>query len=453
MSPRTPAVPGGNRIPGNRTLAVTTATALTAVGLSLMPDGGRDAAALDITGPCAIAAAEGFGEGPMSPDYIRPTGHRKATMIMVDFPDIPATGNARERADFFAAYGDRYLDLASYGTYDLELVPTPEWIRMPKPWTAYGVKRGISSATMQAYVQDAIDAARARGTDFGDSDFVYVVADENVPARPTVSQANVFENLRAGDHRIRAAALVFGRGNDSATWQRGNFVHEANHLYGLPDLYNSRNGASVEYAGGWDTMSMAGISDLIGWHKWKFGWLADEQVACVPAGTSSHTLRPIGAPGANIAVVKTGPTSAVVAETRTRTGLDKDICTEGVLVYTVDSSVPTGRGPVRVVDSAPHSKGGTACASRSPAELAELGDAPFGVDESHTFANGVRIGVTGREDDGSHRVRITKPALTPDDPDATGTPDATASSDAPAAPVPGPGLHRGPGVYGVHRPH
>lgn len=402
------AAAGHRRIPGTRAIAVSTATALTAVVMALAPQG--SAAAPVVTGDCAIAGTEGFSEGPTGPEFIQPTGHRKAAMIMVDFEDVPAVTPAAERAAFFAEYGDRYLDMSSYGTYQLDLEPTRTWIRMPRPWSSYGIERGIGSEVMRAYVQDAVDAALAQGTDFSGTDFVYVVADDNVPARPTVSQANTFDDLHAGDHELRAAALVFGRSTDSAVWQRGNFVHEANHLYGLPDLYNVERGASVEYAGGWDTMSMAGISDLIGWHKWKFGWIRDDQVACVTGGTSSHTLKPIGSPdGATLAVVKTSEHSAVVAEARTRTGLDSSICTEGVLLYTVDSSVPTGHGPVRVVDSEPGSGGGPACRDRSPEELAELGDAPLGPGESHTFADGVRVTVTGHAD-GRYRVRVTAPA-------------------------------------------
>ncbi|AXK32657.1 peptidase M6 [Streptomyces armeniacus] len=406
------AVPARHRIPGCRAIAVVTATALSTLGLALLP-GGDEADALDISGPCAIDGAPGFGEGPTNAEYIRPEGHKKATMIMVDFSDIPARTPAAERAAFFSDYGKRYLDQSSYGSYRLDLEPTRQWIRMPGTWSSYDIRRGIKSEGMRKYVQDAIDAARAQGTDFGDTEFVYVVADDNVPAQPTVSQANTFDSLHAGPRDIRGAALVFGRRADSATWQRGNFVHEANHLYGLPDLYNVYNGASVEFAGGWDTMSMAGISDLMGWHKWKFGWLTDRQVACVNGpGTSTHALKPIGSPdGANIAVVKTGPSTAIVAEARTKTGLDGKICGEGVLLYTVNSGVETGRGPIRVVDSMPRSEGGSACADRSPMELAELGDAPFRTGDAHTFANGVRVAVTGGTGKpGAHyTVRVSKP--------------------------------------------
>ncbi|MDK1475606.1 peptidase M6 [Streptomyces sp. 549] len=369
----------------------------------------RPGAGPDISGPCAIAPEPNgwVGVGPYDGRHLRPQGTHRATLVMADFPDLPAVSDAAARSSFFTDYALDHLRQSSYGGYRQVMEPTADWVRMPQPWTAYGVGRGTSAAVMQRYVQDAVDAALAAGTDFAGTDLVFVVADSNVPADPMVSQAHTFTSLSAGGRTLRAAALVFGRKGDSAAWQRGNFVHEAHHLFGLPDLYNTRNGASVEFAGAWDPMSLADRSDLLGWHKWKYGWLDGPQVACVGPGTARHLLKPIGSPdGASIAVVRTGPATALVAEARTRVGLDRRICTEGVLLYTVDSSVPTGRGPVRVVDAAPGSRGGAACGGgRDSAETAELADAPFQPGSRHRVA-GVTVEVLARSADG-YSVRIS----------------------------------------------
>ncbi|NLU67617.1 peptidase M6 [Streptomyces sp. HNM0574] len=401
------------RTRGRGASALASTTALATATLIVVPVNTAAAAAHTppMSGPCAVDPGPGFDEGPPASDLVHPVGHKKAAMIMVDFPDLPASAEAADRSSFFADYGRAHLDRASYGKYQLDLEATPKWIRMPRPWSSYGISRGNPPETTRAYVQDALDAAREQaGTDFAGTDVVYVVADENVPASPSVSQANVFTGLRTGDQTIHGAALVFGRHQDSALWQRGNFVHEGHHLYGLPDLYNVSRGATVEWAGGWDTMSMAGISDLLGWHKWKLGWLGRDQVNCLDStGTETHRLDPVGGKdGARITVARTGPSRAVVAEARTRTGLDGEICSEGVLLYTVDSRVATGEGPVRVADSRPHSKGGAACGGREPAALAELGDAPFRPGESHTLPGGVTVRVIGGTPDGGYSIRVTK---------------------------------------------
>ncbi|MBO8192724.1 peptidase M6 [Streptomyces oryzae] len=406
-APDAGAEPGIRRSPAHRR-ALAAATALATACLTLAP--AEVAAAEGITGPCAIAPGDGTDEGPMDPAYVRPNGHKRALMLMVDFSDHPATGPAGERARFFSRYGDRFWNRASFGKYRLETHTSSDWIRMPRPWSSYGITRGIPAGVMRGYVQDALEAARRQGTEVRDADVVFVVADSNLPAAPTVSQAHTFDGLRAAGTRVRGAALIFGRASDSALWQRGNFVHEAHHLYGLPDLYNVAENASVEYAGGWDTMSMAGISDLLGWHKWKFGWLPRSRVGCVTSpGTTEHTLSPVSSQDAGLAVIRTGRHRAIVAEARARRGLDRDICAEGVLLYTVDSGRPTGEGPVRVVDSRPHSGGGAACADRLPTELAEMSDAPFAPGESHTFSGGIRITVTKATGHGGYRVRVHVP--------------------------------------------
>ncbi len=75
--------------------------------------------------------------------------------------------------------------------------------------------------------------------------------------------------------------------------------------------------------------------DLFGWHKWKLGWLDPRQVRCVQgAGPARLTLEPLaaapgvpvagaaGAPafglgrGTKLAVVRTGPDSALAFEAR-----------------------------------------------------------------------------------------------------------------------------------------
>ncbi|GAA4667896.1 M6 family metalloprotease domain-containing protein [Streptomyces chumphonensis] len=399
------------RAPGRRPVPAA-ATALVAALLALVPLPERAGARWDgdVGGPCAIAPEpRGWvGEGPYTGRHLRPLGEQTATVLMVDFPDLPARSRAAERAAHFTDYAAEHLRRSSHGRYRPRFEPSDGWLRMPRPWPDYGIERGIPTATLQRYVEDAIGAATDRGVEFAETDLLIVVADDNVPASPMTSQAQTFTALRAGGSSVTAAAVVFGREGDSPDWQRGNFVHETLHLFGLPDLYDTTRGASTEFVGAWDPMSVAARSDLLGWHKWKFGWLADEDVACLPEG-GTGLLRPVAAPGGgSLAVVPTGRATAFVAEARTRTGLDEGICTEGVLLYTVDSGVRTGHGPVRVLDSTPGSGGGERCGAREQGALAELGDAPVRPGGGlRAGAAGVTVEVIERTDEG-YRVRITR---------------------------------------------
>ncbi|MDQ1069888.1 hypothetical protein QFZ32_005328 [Streptomyces canus] len=149
-------------------------------------------------------------------------------------------------------------------------------------------------------------------------------------------------------------------------------------------------------------------NDLLGWHKWKLGWLDAAQVNCLTArGTSEHTLTPLARPGlgTKLLFVPLGSRTGYAVELRTREGNDETVCRPGVLVYKVDADVDTGRGPVRVYDSRRNSGGCT----RSPNVQAELSDASFAVgEEFRDPGQGVRVRVVGADGDGDYRVRVTR---------------------------------------------
>jgi hypothetical protein len=162
--------------------------------------------------------------------------------------------------------------------------------------------------------------------------------------------------------------------------------------------------------GHWDIMSedWGANNDLLGWHKWKLGWLGSEQISCAAMpGTSDHTLEPLAAPGGpKLAFVPLSGQSGYAVEVRTAEGNDEAVCRPGVLIYKVSSDVDTGRGPVSVEDSTQDSGGCT----RRPNVHAELSDAAFQPGETFTDrTNGIRIAVLEKDADGHYRIRITRP--------------------------------------------
>src|SRR5204862_439379 len=108
------------------------------------------------------------------------------------------------------------------------------------------------------------------------------------------------------------------------------------------------------------------------WDKWRMGWLTDSQVRCVTATSrADFVLSPLGRRGGVKAVVlRTGLRTAVVAEYRTRSGLDAGQCSSGVLIYKVNAGLASGAGPVRVSDARRVSSSGGKCGA--------LGDAAYG---------------------------------------------------------------------------
>lgn len=96
---------------------------------------------------------------------------------------------------------------------------------------------------------------------------------------------------------VANASFVYSRQDDgSGSYAETGYrvlPHENGHVFGLPDLYTHEGGGAV---GHWDIMSEDwGVeNDLLGWHKWKLGWLDETQVGCVAAvGTAEYTLTPL----------------------------------------------------------------------------------------------------------------------------------------------------------------
>ncbi|MEV0225338.1 M6 family metalloprotease domain-containing protein [Streptomyces sp. NPDC050704] len=390
--------------------------------------------------------------------YPRPTRRLDAVMVFLSFPDAePLTTPAELTADHFPATS-RFFERASYGRFQLRPNPLAEWIQMPRTATSYAIRRDWNPAQRSAYLRDALAAADER-VDFSRYDVVYFVADPDAPGvdSDATKVVNLDTPLRADGKDIRRVVTVF----EKHPPDRLVLAHETGHVFDLPDLYHRPTDGEGDwdtYVGDWDLMgSQFGLApDLFGWHKWKLGWLEPRQVACVRGagnGGTRLTLEPLGAgpgvgvaaagaevgvgagagdgvygaggaafgtgvgavgagseavafgsgSGTKLAVVRTGPDSAVAIEARGPVGNDGAACSQGVLVYRVRSAAESGRGPIEVVDAHPTTE---ACPDDSV--YPPLADAPVGLGESFTVpGEDVRIEVEDRTASGAWTVTIS----------------------------------------------
>jgi hypothetical protein len=145
--------------------------------------------------------------------------------------------------------------------------------------------------------------------------------------------------------------------------------------------------------------------DLFAWHKLKLGWLDADQMDCVTApGTTEHTLTPVEtAGGKKLVVVRTGTDTAYAVESRRATGLDAEACDTGPLVYSIDSPLQSGMGPVRVIDATPGSPQTSRCRDADRGTLHPGG--------SLMTPDGVRFELVAQTAD-TDTVRVTRPATT-----------------------------------------
>jgi M6 family metalloprotease-like protein len=370
-------------------------------------------------GPCRIASATAvqMSEGlPTAPGYARSTGRIRALNLMIDFPDTTGPGKALDRLAEFFPQTSEWFRTSSYGRLDYRSeTPLRNWLRMPLPFAEYGIERGAPYEPGYRRLVEDIVAIADRDVDFSAYDLVNVLVTPNAGPSALETVLSVTFSGNADAPQADGAALsntsfVYSRQDDgSGSYGDTGYrvlPHENGHVFGLPDLYTVGGGGSV---GHWDIMSedWGANNDLLGWHKWKLGWLDDEQIGCAAGtGSSDYLLGPLAAPGGpKMAFVPISKESGYAVEVRTRAGNDEAVCEPGVLVYLVDAGVDTGRGPVTIEDSTENSGGCT----RRPNVHAELSDAPYlpgqsFVDRDHR----IRISVLSREPDEHFRVRVTR---------------------------------------------
>ncbi|MGW0824139.1 M6 family metalloprotease domain-containing protein [Streptomyces sp. NPDC002845] len=409
---------------------LTSLTALAATSLIAAPS-----TAVPLSAACTLQRTDAHhseGLDTWNTAYPRPDRSLDAVLVFLSFPDsTPLTTPDELTADHFPATS-RFFEHASYGKFALRPHPGRQWLEMPQSSTAYAIRRDWNPAHRAAYLRDALATADPH-VDFSRYDIVYFIADPDAPGvdSDATKVVNLDTPLKADGTGIRRVVTVF----ENHPPDRLVLAHETGHVFDLPDLYHrpvDGKGDWDTYVGDWDLMgSQFGLApDLFGWHKWKLGWLEQRQVACVRGpGTTRLTLEGLGvgptagaagAPGSHatevpdpasfgsgrgtkLAVVRTGPDSALVFEARDAVGNDGSLCARGVLVYRVRSATESGAGPIEVLDAHPRTE---ACWSDSV--YPPLADAPVGVGESFTVpGENVRVQVDGRTGSGAWTVRIT----------------------------------------------
>ncbi|WP_373304980.1 M6 family metalloprotease domain-containing protein [Streptomyces lucensis] len=372
-----------------------------------------------LVSPCLVRGVREvqMTEGLPTPrGYSRSTGTVHALTLMVDFADAPGQGSAMDRFHEFFPQTQEWFHAASYGRLDYRPeTPVTNWLRMPKTFREYGIERGAPfDPGYRQLVQDIVAAADPK-VDFRSYDLLNVLVTPN--AGPSALDTVLSVTFAGNDDApvadgvpVANASFVYSRQDDgSGSYARTGYrvlPHENGHTFGLPDLYTQEGGGTV---GHWDIMSedWGANNDLLGWHKWKLGWLDVTQVGCAATrGSVEFVLTPLYKPGGGkLILLPIDAESSYALELRTQGGNDEDVCRPGVLIYKIDASVDTGRGPITVYDS----HRGTGGCTHSPNVHTELSDAPFSPGE--TFKDprhAIMVRVLGEDAEGNYRVRITR---------------------------------------------
>jgi M6 family metalloprotease-like protein len=295
-------------------------------------------------------------------------------VLFVQFPNrlaanSPAGWTTMQPYMDFIQPASAWWKTASYGQLDVQFV-SPQassslgWITMDKNANLY--TWDAQTHNMFAYAREAFQKAYDQlGIKADDYDEVLIMPARgssglpngpgNINRDPTDGEQTNTNQVGYVDHdgKPRYVSTVITAGNDMFSWGYRWLNHEFGHTVGLPDLYmySPTNVAGVRvnqffWVGGWNIMGNIGghAGDYSGIQKYKLRWIRDDQVDVVSqTGSSTHAITPLETPGGTkIVVIRTGLSTAYVAELRTKLGvdgLDNRARYQGVLLYRVNDSL------------------------------------------------------------------------------------------------------------------
>lgn len=387
-----------------------------AVGASAVPEAAPDPEPKACSPSLYSAPYTEMNEGTTNSELpLKPGARIRAVMLFVDFPNLHSSQSTTTLYDRLIPRSRSWFNEVSYGRVQLDVTPVNRWYRMPHSIGSYGLADGISWEEHHHYMGDAIAAADA-DFDFSGYDVVYVMAAKGTPVeRSPAFHAYLGSGIHADGTELRYGSTFFEDTHLDARYAANVLIHETGHLLGLPDLYDvpdPRFWSLFRFAGGWDMMSWNDPGGhFLAWQKWKLGWLEPSELTCLEGpGQLTTTISPLERTGGLKAiVVQTGISSAYVVEARKRIGQDSGLCEDGVLIYSVDASVRTGYGPVRV-QRAQRDIGGDALNRCGPLNNATFDSARGEVDLFVDDAAGLRVKILSSSARG-YRVRVTRTSL------------------------------------------
>ena len=376
-------------------------------GKKLVWDKGVSAVvAVDLLADCKLPVADGRGDisiggWPRIDERLKSTGDVIATVVMVDFPDAPASMTPTDAFARISPSADVFNEM-SYGKLSYTFKPQLKWYRMSKKSTDY-VAGGWTFIKHREYITEAAKLADV-DIDFSKTDSLIILA--NPDSTGIGNSGPAFAAIRKngitldGKYISNGATSAYDLNNWKSIWLN----HEVTHTLGLVDLYafTQSNPANrydgLRYTGEFSYMGFSSYESnapsLFAFERWNLGWINDSQIKCLKDAKSTELISPVQTSGGVKAVIiPISRTKAVVIESRRAIGIDKNIAKSGALVYVVDSSIQSGQGPVKVFPSD---------VSSDPRYL----KAPRAFGESVT-TEGITVKVT-KSDDSGDTVEITK---------------------------------------------
>ena len=287
------------------------------------------------------------------------TGPLRLAVIYVEFPDAPRRSAVEELHGVIEDHVEKIYEEMSYGKLALDLVSSRDWIMMDKPSASYNVLQGEAEPEgVIRYVSEAVRKADP-DIDFTGIDAVAVFATELADGIAGDFQLTLNDRIATDEGRGVFSTIITGGDWWEEEVDPMILAHEFGHVIGLQDLYEGGSSELFEIAhqhvGNFDFMSR-GWSDafaptILGWNRWRLGWIADSQVICARPEEGTEVLINALQTGSGplLVVVPLSSTRAVVIESRRPIGWDRALPESGALAYLVDTSIDTTEGPIKII--------------------------------------------------------------------------------------------------------
>lgn len=309
---------------------------------------------------CKVPVFDGRGDVaigfPRISDRLKSTGEVITKVIMVDFPDAPATMTPQQ-AFTKVSQASNLFDELSYGRMQLVIQPTYKWYRMGQNAKDYA-PLNQSFAHHRAYMAEAIALADA-DIDFSKTDAILILA--NPDAKEIGNSGPAFTSIYGNGFTLDGKYIANGATSayDLNYWGYIWLNHEFGHTLGFPDLYafmrqdSSNPMDGHRYVGEYSLMGLSSLNSnspgLLAWERWLVGWLDDEQIHCMEGNSTAKLITPIQRKsGLKAVIVPISLTKVLVIESRRAEGVDKNLNKSGALVYLIDSAIQSGMGPVKI---------------------------------------------------------------------------------------------------------
>lgn len=288
---------------------------------------------------------------------LNPDKQVRILIFPVDFPDLVSpTKNSPDFSELITSIENFYRS-QSGGKLQFKWTVASEFSRMSKSIESYGVGTRATGSVWQLNY-DIQDLAFQK---YSKDDFDFIIG--SAPTTTTREQIAASPAFGTRDVKYRGATYLGGD-----YWSGGRPwtipAHEFGHFaLGISDLYDFKSSmlgesgfeAQFQYMGIFDIMNWAGGVglELTAWSRWIAKLISDSQILCQPLTRTLTMLEPIEAVNSSVKgiVIPITSNNVLVVENRAAQGFDSRLPegARGVIVYSVDTSIESGQGPMRMV--------------------------------------------------------------------------------------------------------